>query len=93
MEIVGFLFVQKPLNSLIVAVLFFVGSRVLGSTEFGQNSNPRALLMPAIAWALYAVWELVVMLRTPEANIRVDLLMIYPILAILSLWFIIKALR
>ena len=93
MEIVGFLFVHKPLNSLIVAVLFFVGSRVLGSTEFGQDRNPRVLLVPAIAWALYAVWELAVMMRTPEANIRVDLLIIYPILAILSLWFIIKALR
>ena len=93
MEILGFLFVHKPLNILIVAGLFFVGSRVLRVTSFGEGKNAGALLVPAIAWALYAVWELFLMLKSPEANIRVDLLVIYPVLAILSIWFVIKALR
>lgn len=93
MEIVGSLFVQKPLNVLIVAGLFFAASRILGFTKFGQDKNAKSLLVPAIAWACYAAWELFVMLVSPEANIRVDLLVIYPVLAVLSVWFVVRALR
>jgi hypothetical protein len=51
------------------------------------------LLVPTAAWVLYAVWEWLVVWRTPEANIRVDLLLIWPVLLILSIWFTIRALR
>lgn len=93
MELLGYLFVHKPLNILIVAGLFLVASRALGATEFGRGKNPRVLVVPAVAWACYAAWELFVMLKSPEANIRVDLLVILPVLAILSIWFVIRALR
>jgi hypothetical protein len=36
---------------------------------------------------------LLVRITTPEANIRVDLLLIWPILAILSAWAFFRALR
>ena len=93
MEIIGALFVQKPLNILIVAGLFVATWKILGASEFGRNRHPGALKVPAIAWTLYAAWELVVMLKSPEANIRVDLLVIYPVLAVLSIWFVVRALR
>lgn len=73
--------------------LFFLASRVLGSTEFGKGRKPGALLVPAIAWTCYAAWELFVMLVSPEVNIRVDLLVIYPVLAVLSVWFVVRSLR
>jgi hypothetical protein len=47
----------------------------------------------AITWALYAAWEWLVQVRTPEANIRVDLLVIWPALAILSVWALFRSLR
>jgi hypothetical protein len=47
----------------------------------------------ACGWALYAAWEWVVLTRTPEADIRVDLLLIWPLLALCSIWFTIRALR
>jgi hypothetical protein len=47
----------------------------------------------AVAWALYAAWEWLVKVRTPEANIRVDLLLIWPVLLIASLVALVKALR
>ena len=31
--------------------------------------------------------------RTPEANLRVDLMLIWPVLLILSIWFTIRASR
>ncbi len=45
------------------------------------------------AWLAYDAWEWLVMTRTPEADIRVDLLVIWPILAILTVWFTFRALR
>jgi len=33
--------------------------------------------------AAYILWEIFVQIKTPEANIRVDLLIIYPILIVL----------
>ena len=52
-----------------------------------------ALLIPAIAWLLYAVWEWVVTRSSPEANIRVDLLLIIPIVIIATIVGIVMALR
>ena len=85
--------VQKPLVIFLVGVVFFVGYRVLRESSFGEGKDATALLVPAVAWALYALWELFVVLKTPEANIRIDLLVIWPVLAILSIWFLVKALR
>lgn len=44
----------------------------------------RALWVPAAAWGLYALWEAAVVAVTPEANIRVDLLVIWPALLVLD---------
>lgn len=49
--------------------------------------------MTAIAWALYAAWEWLVQVRTPEAIIRVDLMVIWPALALLSAWALFRAFR
>jgi hypothetical protein len=45
------------------------------------SGRPRkwGLLTPALIWLLWAVWEWVVVTVTPEANIRVDLLLIVPL--------------
>ena len=93
MEYLASLFVGKPLNILVVTALFFAGYLVLRFAALGAGRRPRPLLVVAIAWALYAVWEWQVHVHTPEANIRVDLLVIWPALAILSVWALYRALR
>ena len=93
MESIASLFVHKPLNILIVAAVFAIGYLALRFTALGEARHPGALLVPAIGWALYAAWEWLVMVRTPEANIRVDLLVIWPVLLVLSVWFVISAVR
>ena len=93
MEWLAWLFLGKPLHIAALAVAFFIGFLALRATAFGGSRNPRALLVAAAAWLLYAAWERLVQVRTPEANIRVDLLVIWPVLTIVSVWALVRALR
>lgn len=86
-------FVGKPLTIAIVAAVFFAGSLALRVSASSAARHPRMLLVAAAGWLAYAAWEWLVQARTPDANIRVDLLVIWPVLAILSLWAVCRALR
>ena len=93
METLASLLVGKPLHILLIALAFVVGHFLLRATGMRSVAHPRALLVVAGGWALYAAWEWLVRFQTPEADIRVDLLLIWPLLALLSTWFTIRALR
>jgi hypothetical protein len=73
--------------------LFFAGYLGLRFTTLGIARHPRSLLIPSLAWALYAAWEWLVQIKTPEANIRVDLMLIWPVVFFISIWFATKAFR
>jgi hypothetical protein len=89
----AWLFVAKPINILAVAIAFFVGYIVLRFTPIGIARHPRPMLIAAIGWGLYAAWEWLVQIRTPEANIRVDLFIIWPALALLSAWTLFRVVQ
>jgi len=93
MEILSSLFVGKPLNILAVAILFLFVYLVYRFRMSSSGHYNNALLVAVVAWVLYAVWEYLVQFWTPEANIRVDLLIIWVILSILLVWAIYKSLR
>ena len=93
MELLASLFVGKPLNILALAVLFFAAYFALRFTALGISRHPRSMLIASAAWGLYAAWEWLVQIKTPEANIRVDLLVTWPVLAIISAWAIFRAFR
>ncbi len=93
MDFLSSLFVQKPLNILLMAAVFLGGFLALRFTGLGAGRHATALLVPTVAWLLYATWEWLVTVKTPEANIRVDLLILWPVLLVLSIWFVVKALR
>jgi hypothetical protein len=93
MELLASLFIGKPLNILVLAFLFLAGYLALRFTVLGISRNPRSLLIATTAWGLYAAWEWLVQIKTPEANIRVDLLVIWPVLAIFSAWMLLRAFR
>jgi len=93
LEFLASLFIGKPLPILAVAAVFLLAFIVLLCTPVGLERQPRSLLFPAAAWATYAAWEWLVLICTPEANIRVDLMLIWPILLIISIWFSIRAFR
>lgn len=66
---------------------------------FAALAARRRTLLPAITallWAGYAWYEYLMHTRvlcSGECNIRVDLLLIYPILLVLSIWSLVSALR
>jgi hypothetical protein len=86
------LYVGKPLNILAVAAVFLVAHLPCASPPSARAAIPGPILLAAVAWPLCAAWEWLVRVRTPEANVRVDLVLIWPVLAILSAWALFRAL-
>jgi hypothetical protein len=81
------IFVAFPWLALIPALAFGV---------FGYRSRRVLPWIAAVTWLLYAAYELAMARRilcSGECNIRVDLLLIYPVLLVLSLGAAIVALR
>ena len=90
METLSRLFVQKPLSALVVSMM--LGAAWIGLRCF-RNTRVKSLSMAGLAWLSYAFWEGWVLAATPEADIRFDLLIIFPLLAMVTLWAIWQALR
>ena len=93
MEYLASMFVGKPQHILAFAVVFLAGYFLLRFTPIGNARHPRSLLIASTAWGLYAAWEWLVQTKTPEANIRVDLLVVFPVLVILSAWVLFRLFR
>ena len=93
MEFLASLFVGKPQNILAVAAVFLLLFVILRLYSAGTSQHNYSALIASIAWGLYAIWEWLVLVTTPEANIRIDLLALWPVLGILSVWAIYSALR
>lgn len=77
------LFQAVPLLAFLPAALFVTAAIGLGRPNRASRLRSAARGLAFIAatlWALYAIWELVVSSSDPAANIRVDLLLIAPIL-------------
>jgi hypothetical protein len=86
MAALGF-FIQYPWLAAVVGAGFFVMHRL---------ATRPALLVAAIGWTLYAAYEYGMKLRllcTGECNIRVDLLLLYPILLVVTLWALVALAR
>ena len=93
MSALAALLVGEPLTILAVAAAFLVGHFVVRFAGLGSGRHPWSLAVVAASWALYAAWEWLVLVRSPEANIRVDLLLIWPAILIVSIWLTIRAFR
>lgn len=93
MEFIGNLFIAKPLRAAVVAAVFLALYLLRRFMASGTGHASPWPLVAANAWAAYAAWEWAILLKTPDANIRVDLLVIYPVLAVLSAWALYRAIR
>jgi hypothetical protein len=80
------LFVNQPLHVLLVACIYLVVWVALRLAGVPAGRKPSALLVPAVFAFLYAGWEWLVTTRTPEANLRVDLLIIQPVWAVVRVF-------
>ena len=83
-------FVRQPLLLLAIAALFFTGYLF---TRSNPNLRAKALLAPAVLWLLWAVWEWIILRFSPEADLRIDLLLILPIVFIASIVGVIMLFR
>ena len=83
MTFLGTLFVQNPAGIFLVSGIFFVAYLLLRTMSWVGRTQP--LLWAALAWAIWAAWEFLVLRSTPEADIRVDLLLIIPVVIGLSI--------
>jgi hypothetical protein len=80
------LLIGRPLLILFVALLWELAALALPRTR-------RPLFANALTWFAFACWEGLIQAITPEANIRVDLLLIAPLLLALGLWALAAILR
>jgi len=79
------LFLGKPGRILIVSCGFFLGYLIM--CLYGRKlPSVRCwpLLIPAIAWGLFAIWEWYCTVN--KYDIRIDLFLIYPVLIIISVF-------
>lgn len=74
-------FIAHPERIAAVAMVFIV---MLLGLKYRRGYWAWSLLWTVGVWAAFAVWEWV--LLTQEANIRVDLLLIYPLLLGVTIW-------
>jgi uncharacterized membrane protein YhfC len=80
-------FVAHPERIAAVSTALLVIFWVLG---FVRKRWPWPLLGATALWAAFAIWEWIV---SREANIRVDLFLIYPVLLLTTLWALWSGLR
>ena len=85
--------VQQPIHILLVAAAHFALWALCRATVLRAAPKANALWAPAVLWLGYAAWEWLVLVKTPEADIRVDLLVLWPLLAIATLWALLRAAR
>lgn len=90
LDVLAYWLVGQPLHVLAVALVHFALWAVMGTTSMGYTWQGNVLWVPALLWLTYAAWEGLVQTVSPEANIRVDLLLIWPLLAIATLWAIVR---
>ena len=80
-------FIEQPLLAIVPGLVFLA---------LYARSRRGAILVAGIAWLAYAVYEVAMDQRwlcSGECNIRVDLLLIYPVLLLLSLFGLLAAAR
>lgn len=72
-----------------------VVAAVVGASLFlmGRRQGVRAVRRIGLAWLAYAAYELAVQVVTPEASIRADLLLFYPVLLLGLTWALIALAR
>jgi len=86
MELLG-IFIEYPYLAFVPAVIF-------GVTYFRKRKT--VIGITGILWLLYGLWEISIMMRitcSGDCDIRVDLLLIYPVLLVLTIISIVKTFR
>jgi hypothetical protein len=93
MEMLSRWLVQQPAHILLVAAAHLALWALCRATVLRTVPWANRLWVPAVLWLAYAAWEWLVLTQTPEADIRVDLLLIWPLITLVTLWALWRAAR
>lgn len=85
-EVLARVLVAHPLHIFAVALLHFGLWAGIGMTAMRGSPTGNVMWVPALLWLAYACWEWLVLVKSPEADIRVDLLLIWPLVGLATLW-------
>jgi hypothetical protein len=85
--------VQQPVHIFLVAAIHLALWALGRVTVLRTVPSANVLWAPAVLWLAYAGWEWLVLVRTPEADIRVDLILIWPLVGVVTLWALARAAR
>jgi hypothetical protein len=83
-----FLLAPLKMMSILIALPWLAAVIGVLFAGFGWRTGRRSAVIAGIAWLIYSVYETGMQQRwlcTGECNIRVDLLLIYPVLILLSI--------
>ena len=83
--------IQQPAHILLIAAINLALWAAGRATVLRTVPKSNVLWVPTVAWLAYAGWEWLVLVQTPEANIRVDLLLIWPVIGLATLWALVRA--
>ena len=93
LEVLSLWLVQQPAHILLIAMVILALWAAGRATVLRTVPKSNVLWVPAVLWLAYAGWEWLVLAKSPEANIRVDLLLIWPVIALATLWAFVRAAR
>lgn len=83
------------MTPIVLFTLVAVVAAAVGVTLFlaGRRRGVRVAKWVGVAWLAYAAYEVAVQVATPDANIRVDLLLFYPVLVLGLIWSLVALAR
>ena len=85
-EMLGGWLIQQPAHILLIAGVNSATWAFCRATVLRTAPGYNVLWIPGFLWLAYAGWEWLVLARSPGADIRVDLLLIWPLIGIVTLW-------
>ena len=85
--------VQRPEHILLIAVGYAALWALLRTTILRATPRANVFLVPAALCLAYAAWEWLLLRKSPEADIRFDLLVIWPVIAGTTVWAFVRAVR
>jgi hypothetical protein len=93
LEILNRWLVQQPAHILLVAAIHGALWAVCQALVLRTAPRYNVFWVAATLWLAYAGWEWLVLSKSPEADIRVDLLLIWPIVGFATLWAFVRGAR
>ena len=83
--------IQQPGHILLVAAFNIAAWLFCRASLLRDVPNSNLFWIPALLCTAYAAWEWWLQVESPEADIRVDLLLIWPVVGIAMAWAVARA--